>query len=77
MKQQNIMDEFGLFAKKMFRICSAAFRISDPECRVADPDPYPDLDWIRIRSGQWIRLLIRNQDPDQRGQKLPTKVEIF
>jgi hypothetical protein len=26
--------------------------------RVADPDP----DWIRIQSGQWIR--IRNPDPD-------------
>jgi hypothetical protein len=22
--------------------------------RVADPDPYPDPDWIRIQSGQWI-----------------------
>jgi hypothetical protein len=37
--------------------------------RVADPD------WIRIKSGQWIR--IRNPDPDpyQGGQKMPTKVE--
>jgi hypothetical protein len=23
--------------------------------RVADPDPYPDPDWIRIQSGQWIQ----------------------
>ncbi len=23
--------------------------------RVADPDPYPDPDWIRVQSGQWIR----------------------
>ena len=30
--------------------------------RVADPDPYPDPNWIRIQSGQWIR--IRNPDPD-------------
>jgi hypothetical protein len=34
--------------------------------RVADPDPYPDPDWIRIQSGQWIR--IRNPDPDPGGQ---------
>jgi hypothetical protein len=37
--------------------------------RVSVPDP----DWIRIQSGQWIR--IRNQDPDPGGQKLPTKVK--
>jgi hypothetical protein len=37
--------------------------------RVADPD------WIRIQSGQWIRIRIRNPDPDPGGQKLPTKVE--
>jgi hypothetical protein len=36
-------------------------------CRVADPDPYPDPDWIRILSGQWIR--IQNPDPDPGGQK--------
>jgi hypothetical protein len=36
-------------------------------------DPY----WIRIQSGQWIRIRIRNpdSDPDPGGQKLPTKVE--
>jgi hypothetical protein len=39
--------------------------------RVADPDP----DWIRIQSGQWIRIL--NPDPDPGGQKLPTKVDFF
>ncbi len=32
-----------------------------------------DPDWIRIQSGQWIR--IRNLDPDPGGQKGPTKVE--
>jgi hypothetical protein len=31
--------------------------------RVADP--YPDPDWIRIQSGQWIR--IRNLDPDSQS----------
>ena len=41
--------------------------------RVADP--YPDSDWIRIQSGQWIRIRIQNPDPDPGGQKLPTKVE--
>ncbi len=40
-----------------------------PPIRVADPDP----DWIRIQSGQWIR--IRDPDPDPGGQKWPTKVE--
>jgi hypothetical protein len=38
---------------------------------VSDPDP----DWIRIQSGQWIRIRIRNPDPDPGGQKRPTKVE--
>jgi hypothetical protein len=33
--------------------------------RVSDPDPY----WIRIQSGQWIRIRIRNPDPDPGGQK--------
>ncbi len=36
-------------------------------------------DWIRIQSGQWIRIWIRirnpDPDPDPGGQKLPTKVE--
>jgi hypothetical protein len=38
---------------------------------VADPDPC----WIRIQSGQLIRIRIRNPDSDPGGQKLPTKVE--
>jgi hypothetical protein len=42
-----------------------------PLGRVSDPDPY----WIRIQSGQWIRIRIRNPDLDPGGQKLPTKVE--
>ncbi len=39
--------------------------------RVLDPD------WIRIKSGQWIRIRnrIRNPDPDRGDQKWPTKVE--
>jgi hypothetical protein len=45
--------------------------LSSVSDRVADPDPYadpyPDPDWIRIQSGQWIR--IRNPDPDPGGQK--------
>ncbi len=41
--------------------------------RVSDPDPYPD--WIRIQSGQWIRIRIWSPDPDPGGQKWPTKVE--
>jgi hypothetical protein len=41
--------------------------------RVADPDP----DWIRIQSGQWIRIRIRNPDPYTGGQKRPSKVEFF
>jgi hypothetical protein len=55
----------------------------DPQHNVMDPqhwflitrvaDPYSDPDWIRIQSGQWIRIRIRNPDPG--GQKLPTKVE--
>jgi hypothetical protein len=36
-----------------------------PVWLVADPDPK----WIRIQSGQWIRI----RDTDPGGQKLPTK----
>ncbi len=38
---------------------------------VADPYPDPDPYWIRIQSGQWIRIGIRiwNPDPDPGGQK--------
>ena len=32
--------------------------------RVADPDPYPDPDWIRIQSGQWIRIRIQEGKND-------------
>jgi hypothetical protein len=39
------------------------------DSRVSDPDG------IRIQSGQWIRIHIRNPDPDPGGQKLPTKKE--
>ncbi len=35
--------------------------------RIADPDP----NWIRIQSGQWIR--IRNPDPHPGGQNDPQK----
>jgi hypothetical protein len=35
--------------------------------RVSDPD------WIRIQSGQWIQIRIRNPDLDPRGQKCTTK----
>jgi hypothetical protein len=40
-------------------------------------DPYPDPDWIRILSGQLIRIFIRNPDPDpyQWEQKWLTKIE--
>ncbi len=30
---------------------------------------YPDPDWIRIQSDQWIRIRIRHPDPDPGGQK--------
>jgi hypothetical protein len=38
---------------------------SREKTRVSDLDP----DWIRIQSGQWIRIRIWNQDPDPEGQK--------
>jgi hypothetical protein len=31
--------------------------------------------WIRIQSGQWIRIRIRNPHPDPGGKKWPTKAE--
>jgi hypothetical protein len=34
--------------------------------RVADPDLDPN--WIRIQSGQWIRIRIRNPDRIQEGK---------
>ncbi len=41
----------------------------DAKFSVLDPDP----GWIRIQSGQWIRIRIRNPDPDPDpgGQKCP------
>jgi hypothetical protein len=42
--------------------CELGSRVADP-----DTDPYPDPDWIRIQSGQWIR--IQRPDPDPGGQK--------
>jgi hypothetical protein len=36
-----------------------------PKIRVSDPDP----DWIRIQSGQWIRIRFWNPDLDPGGQK--------
>ncbi len=44
-------------------------RLTSERSRVSDLDP----DWIRIQSGQWIR--IRIPDPDPGGQKWPTTVE--
>jgi hypothetical protein len=32
-----------------------------PDSRVSDPDPDPD--WIRIQSGQWIRIQEDKNDP--------------
>jgi hypothetical protein len=32
-------------------------------CRAEDPDPYPD--WIRIQSGQWIRIQEGENDPQK------------
>ncbi len=32
--------------------------------RVSDPDPRPDPDWIRIQSGQWIRIRIQEGEND-------------
>ena len=32
--------------------------------RVADLDPYPDPDWIRIQSGQWIGIRIQEGKND-------------
>ncbi len=37
------------------------------DARVSDPD------WIRIQSDQWIRIRIRNPDPDPGGQKMTHK----
>ncbi len=37
--------------------------------------PVPEPNWIRIQSGQWIRIRNPDPDPDPGGQKLPTKVE--
>jgi hypothetical protein len=36
-----------------------------------DPDPYLDPDWIRIQWGPWIRIQIRNPDPDPGGKNGP------
>ncbi len=45
-------------------------------CKISSvSDPDPDLYWIQIQSGQWIRIRIRNPDLDPEGPKWPTKVE--
>ncbi len=44
---------------------AAMIKHFEKKCRVVDPDPY----WIRIQSGLWIRIRIRNPDPDPGGQK--------
>jgi hypothetical protein len=41
------------------------YRKSSVSRSVSNPDP----DWVRIQSGQWIRIRIRNPDPDPGGQK--------
>jgi hypothetical protein len=45
--------------------------IVEVQSSVSDPD------WIRIQSGQWIRIRIRNPDwvLNPEGQKLPKKLE--
>ncbi len=55
----------------MLSSCDPPANFDMGKTRVVDPDP----DWIRIQSGLWIRICIRNPDPDPGGQKLPTKVE--
>jgi hypothetical protein len=40
-------------------------------CSVVDQDP----DWIRIQWDPWIRIRIRNPDPDPGGKKCPTNIE--
>jgi hypothetical protein len=39
--------------------------------RVVDPDldPYLDPDWIRIQSGQWIRIRIQEGKNDPKKKK--------
>jgi hypothetical protein len=44
---------------RLYGISPLQTRVSDPDL---DPDPVPY--WIRIQSGQWIRIRIRNPDPD-------------
>ncbi len=58
--------------KKFLKVLSnprANMKYEHEKFRGSDPDPY----WIQIQSGQWIRIRIRNPDPDLGGHKLPTK----
>ncbi len=68
--QKEIIVKLNIWKKKLF-ILSKSDELRE-ETRVADPDPDPY--WIRIQSGQWIRIRIRNPDPDQGEQKWPTSV---
>jgi hypothetical protein len=47
-----------LFHQRLRFMCFAGLWI-----RIRDPD------WIRIQSGLWIQIRIRNPDPDPGGQK--------
>ncbi len=47
--------------------------LDNKKISVSDRDP----NWIRILSGQWLRISIRlqNPHPDSGGQKWPAKIE--
>jgi hypothetical protein len=51
------------------RLTEEMVTFGTPYTRVVGPDPYLDPDWICIQSGLWIRIRIRNPDPDPGGQK--------
>jgi len=54
----------GLVTGVSYNSCTGVVETQVQEVRVADPDPYPDPDWIRIQSGQWIRIRIQEGKND-------------
>jgi hypothetical protein len=61
-----------LFSPRLFVVVTIC-TVPVPTRSVSEHDP--DMDWIRIQSGQWIRIRIWNPNPDPGWQKMTHKKE--
>jgi hypothetical protein len=63
--ERHILTSFPSSMTDFISVPRALPENKDNFSRVSDPDP----DWIRIQSGQWIRIRNPDPDPDPGGQK--------